>query len=109
MSATARYVVAAAAIAMGVAEIIAVFVEGAYAVVLALLLLLGAAWSWWRRDSAWPVIALSLLFLLELVYLSDYDWADTTDRAMIIVTVAVCVTGLLGAVIWFLTRRRAVM
>jgi hypothetical protein len=40
-------------------------------------------------DGIWPVVAWAVLFALELLYLSDYDRDDGTDRVMIIVTVAV--------------------
>jgi hypothetical protein len=101
-----RMIVGIAAVAMFVVEVVAGFVEVPLAGVLSVVFLLGAVWLWYRRDSIWPVAALGVLFLLEIIYLSDYDWNDATDRAMIVVTIAVSGVGLLAVIGWFIQRRR---
>lgn len=101
-----RKIAIAAAATMGVVEIVATFVESPYAIVLAAVLLLGAAWAWLRPTSIWPLVAIAVLFLLEIVYLSDYDPGETVDLVMIIATVVVCGIGLLAAVGWLIQRRR---
>jgi hypothetical protein len=102
-----RKIVIAAAATMGLIEVVATFVEAPYAIVLAALLLLGAAWAWLRPTSIWPVVAVAVLFLLEILYLSDYDPSQTGDLVMIIATVIVSGIGLLAAVVWLIQRRRA--
>jgi hypothetical protein len=90
---------------MGVVEIVAAFSEALGALVLAAAFLLAALWLW-RRPGAWPVAVLGVLFLLEIVYLAEYDWGVTGERAMIIVTLAVAGIGFLAAIAWFVQRRR---
>ena len=58
-----------------------------------------------RRVSVWPVVALAVLFLFEIIYLLDYDWGVTGDRAMIVATLVASGVGLLGAAAWFVQRR----
>ncbi len=101
-----RNVVLAAAVAIGVVEIVALFVEAWYAVVLAAIFLLLAFW-FWRRNSVWPAALLALFFVLEIVYLGGYGWADGGDRLMIIVTVATSAVGALAAVVWLARSRRS--
>ncbi len=101
-----RKLVIAAAATMGIIEVVATFVEAPYAIVLAALLLLGAAWAWMQPASVWPVVVLALLFLAEIIYLSDYDPNQTGDLVMMVATVVVSGVGLLAAVVWFVQRRR---
>ena len=101
-----RNVVLAAAVLMAAIEIVAAFVETPYALVLAAILLLAATW-FWRRNSVWPAGLLALLFLLEVLYLSDYEWSDTVDRLMIIVTIAVAGLGLVAAAVWLVQAIRS--
>jgi hypothetical protein len=104
MANLARRALVAAALAMGLVEIVAVFVESPYALILAALLFLGAGWLWLRPRSLWPILAVAVLFILELVYLSDYDWNDSSDRTLIILTVAICSLGLIAVVASLLGR-----
>lgn len=100
-----RALVLGAAAAMGAVEVVAVFVEAPYALMLAAIFFLLAVW-FWRRNSAWAAVLLAVWFLLELLYLGDYDWDDNGDRLMILLTVAVSGVGLLAAVGWLLQSRR---
>ena len=101
-----RNVVLAAAVLMAAIEIVAAFVETPFALVLAAGLLLVAAW-FWRRNSVWPAGLLALLFLLEILYLSDYEWSDTVDRLMIIVTITVSGIGFVAAAVWLVQAMRS--
>jgi hypothetical protein len=103
----ARNIVGGAAVGMGLIEVVAAFVEAPYAAVLAALLLLGAAWLWLRRDSIWPVALLGILFAFELLYLTDYNWDNGTDRLMIIATVVVSGVGLVASAASYLQRKRS--
>lgn len=91
----ARIVVLTAGIAMGVVELVAIFVEALYALVLAVLLFAGSLWFWRRPASMLAVAFLGLLFVAEIIYLGDYNW--NTDGPMIIATLTVCGIGLVGA------------
>jgi hypothetical protein len=101
-----RKLVIAAGVTMGIIEVVATFVEAPYAIVLAALLLLAAVWAWTRPTSIWSVVALAVLFLLEIVYLSDYDPSQTNDLIMMVATMLVCGVGLLATIVWFVQRRR---
>lgn len=90
---------------MGAVEIVAAFVEAPYALVLAAVFVVLALW-FWRRNSALAAALLAVWFLLELLYLGDYDWDDAVDRLMIVATVGVSGIGLLAALGWLLQLRR---
>jgi hypothetical protein len=102
----ARTVVLAAGIALGVVELVAIFVESLYVIVGVVLLFGLLVWFWRRPASKLAVALLGLLFVAEIVYLGDYNWNSDSDRLMIIATGLVCGIGLIGVVAWFLQRRR---
>jgi hypothetical protein len=90
---------------MAAIEVVGAFVETPYALVLAAILLLVAAW-FWLRSTVWPAGLLALLFLLEILYLSEYEWSDTVDRLMIIVTLALAGIGFITAALWLVQAIR---
>ena len=100
--------VVSAAVAMAAVEALSAFSIDvpAAAIAFALLFLLCA---WWlrRRPGVWPVAALAVLFLIEVVFVPTYDRATAFDWIVQMAAVVVGLVGLAACAAWVVLRPRA--